>query len=153
MVAYARRMPAGVPGDVTRKAGAKLEPVILKEATVVGSPLQLDASGQAVALTDVAKIHGWLVRPFPTTSASNEFGAATLPAGMQDSMRSGYMTVRIAAAEPTKPVNGTPVKIVLTATGSYLKGDIAVSQGTVIPGCSFTGEPDGDGNVEIAFNI
>lgn len=154
MVAYARRMPVGIVGAVSRVGVSKMEPVHLKDRTPVGTPLQLDSNGSAVPLADVSKIHGWLTRPYPTQSEVNDFGMSTLPGGtVQDSMRSGYMTVRISAAEVTKPVAGMPVKIVLTATGAYLKGDLAISQGTVIPGCTFNGEADGDGNVEIAFNI
>lgn len=154
MVAYERRMPSGIPGAVSRQAHSKLEPVLLGESLPVGTPLQLGATGKAVALTDASKMHGFLVRAFPTQSVSNDFGAALLPSGtMQDSMRSGYMTVKISAAETAKTVNGTPVKIVLTAAGGFAKGDLAISQGTVIPGCTFLGEADSSGNVEVAYNI
>lgn len=116
----------------------------------------LDASGEAVPATDVAKIHGWLARAYPTQSqtVAEHFGAGNAPAKtMQDSMRSGYISVRISSAEATKPVNGTPVKLVTAAANGFAAGDLAVSEGGVIPGCTFLTEPDASGNVEIAFNI
>ncbi len=159
MPAYLERMPAGTPGDVSRKAQSVLEPVRLAEDIAFGGVIQLNASGEAVNLYDDTKpVYGILARPYPTQSAleaDNALGATGKgKAGtIQDALRSGYMTVRVSPAEGTKPIKGTPVKVVFAASGSYAKGDYAVTQGKEIPGCTYMGEPDASGNTEIAFNI
>lgn len=159
MPAYFERMPAGTPGDISRKGQSVLEPVRLAEDIAFGGVIQLNASGEAVNLFDDTKpVYGILARPYPTQSASEEDNA---PGGtgkgkagtIQDALRSGYMTVRITSAEGTNPIKGTPVKVVFTATGSYVKGDYAVSQGKEITGCTYMGAPDASGNTEIALNI
>lgn len=159
MPAYLERMPAGTPGDVSRKAQSVLEPVRLAEDIPFGSPIQLNASGEAVALHDESKsVYGLLARPYPTQSASDAehaLGAGgTGKAGtVGDALRSGYMTVRLSSAEGAKPVKGTPVNVVFAAAGGYAKGEYAVSQGREVDGCAYMGEPDASGNVELAFNI
>lgn len=159
MPAYIDRMPAGTPGDVSRKAQAVLEPVRLAEDIAFGAPIQLNAEGHGVNIYDDTKpVYGILARPYPTQSASdadNALGGTGQGKAktVQDALRSGYMTVRLSAAEGTKPVKGTPVKVVFTATGSYGKGDYAVSQGKEIPGCAYMGTADASGNTEIALNI
>lgn len=159
MPAYCDRMPAGTPGDVSRKVQSVLEPVRLAEDIAFGAPVQLNAEGKAVNIYDDARpVYGILARPYPTQSASVADNApgvtGTGKAGtVQDVLRSGYMTVRLASAEGAKAVKGTPVKVVFTATGSYAKGDYAVSQGTELHGSAYMGEPDASGNTEIAVNI
>lgn len=158
MPAILDRMPAGTPGDVSRKADSVLEPVRLAEDIVYGSPVQLNAAGEAVTVFDDTKpIYGVLARPYPTQATAesdNAFGVGTAKAGsVRDVLRSGYMTVRISAAEGTAPAKGTAVTVVFTATGSYAKGEFAVTQGTAMAGTTYMGEPDASGNTEIAVNI
>ncbi len=153
------RMPAGIPGDVSRKAGAVIEPAVTGSVIPFGSPVQLDAAGKITGPTAAANpVYGFLVRPYPTQSATPAQDApgasGTAAAGtVADVLRSGYMTVRLSSAEGGKPVKGTPVKAVFEVAGSFNVGEIALSQGTVIPRCFFMGEADGAGNVEISFNV
>lgn len=159
MPAYLFRMPSGIPGEVSRKAQSVLEPVRLAENIAFGAPVQLNAKGEAVNVYDEAKpVYGALARAYPTQGASeadNALGATgTGKAGtIGDIVRSGYMTVRLSAAEGAKPVKGTPVKVVFTATGGFAKGEYAVTQGKEVTGCTFMGEADAEGNTEIAVNI
>ncbi len=153
------RMPSGIPGDVSRKAGAAIEPALTaNQAIPYGSPVQLDAAGKVIAPTDAGKpIYGFLVRPYPVQAsgeAGNNPGAgASAPRSVVDVLRSGHMTVRLSAAESATPVKGAPVKVVFAASGGFAVGDIAASQGTAVTGCAFMGGVDASGNAEIAFNI
>ncbi len=158
MPVFTERMPAGFPGNISRQADAQVEPTVAASAIAFGGPVQLDAAGKIVAATVEAKgVYGFLARPFPFQAralADNALGGGGIEAGqVGDVMRSGYMSVKMSAAETSTPVKGTPVKVVFTATGSFVVGDIAMSQGVAVPGCIFMGAPDASGNVEIAFNI
>lgn len=158
MPVFTERMPAGFPGNISRQADALVEPTVAAAAIAFGSPVQLNASGKIVGPSDdAASIYGFLARPFPSQAkavADNALGGGGIEAGqIGDVMRSGYMSVKMSAAETSTPVKGTPVKVVFTATGSFVVGDIAMSQGVAVPGCIFMGAPDASGNVEIAFNI
>uniref|UniRef100_UPI003CE5BCDE structural cement protein Gp24 n=1 Tax=Pseudodesulfovibrio pelocollis TaxID=3051432 RepID=UPI003CE5BCDE len=69
MTAYLNRMPAGYPGDVTRKGNSVLEPGSIGALAVkYGSPVKLAAGLVAAlaALDTIAVVHGFLVRPYPT---------------------------------------------------------------------------------------
>jgi uncharacterized protein YcsI (UPF0317 family) len=159
MPAIHDRMSSGIPGDVSRKADSIIEPVMAAEVIPFGSPVQLDASGKLIGLKDGAKpVYGFLVRAYPTQSisqAGDGLGASgtSSPNSAADVLRAGYMTVRLSAAEGAQPAKGTPVKAVFADIGAFEVGDIAVSQGVPITGCTFMGEADASGNVEIAFNI
>ena len=153
------RMPSGIPGDVSRKAGATIEPVIAAAAIAYGSPVQLNTAGKLTGpVAAGSSVYGFLVRPYPAQSASLSEDAPGASGSVRanevaDVLRSGYMTVRLSTAEGTAPVKGTPVKVVFAATGDFAVGDIAVSQGVAVPGCFFMGGADASKNVEIAFNI
>lgn len=153
MPVFEYRMPAGIPGDITRQAQAKTEPGLAAEAIVYGSAVQLDAAGLLVGPTDdAAPVHGFLARPYPSQASAD--GSGGVEAGrVGDVLRSGYMSVKMSAAETSAPVKGTPVKVVFTAAGSFVVGDIAMSEGVAVDGCVFMGPADAAGNVEIAFNI
>lgn len=150
MAVIDRKMPAGFPGNVTRRAVSIAEPVKLKLDTAYGATLALDAAGEAVVTTAAANVTGFLVRPYPTQAGPAGQG----PGGtIQDRLVSGYITVRLSANEETMPVAGTPVKLIAATADGYTAGEIAVSAGVAISRAVFTGPPDTDGNVEIAFNV
>lgn len=154
MTFYDRSMPAGIPGNVTRRAGSVVEPVLLAVAAKPGTALALNAEGAAVKAVTAASVKGVLVRAYPTQSNVSDAGVAEVPANtVQDRLRSGWITVQLSAAETTEAVKNAPVKLVEAAAGGFAIGEFAVSAGVAIPGAFFTGPADASGAVEIEFNI
>lgn len=84
MSAYLTRMPAGIPGDVSRKEGATIESSLVgSKAIPYGAFVKL-VSGklEPLAASDTAAvIYGLAVRPYPKQSDAVGFGAASAPAG------------------------------------------------------------------------
>jgi hypothetical protein len=159
--AFIYRMPAGIPGDVTRREHAKIEPQIMDATYPVlefGVPVKI-VSGEVrcMAVGEVyTDVYGFIVRPYPSQMASSEaLGAATPdPTKICDILVSGYMTVHC--------VNGTPAKnnpvYFRHAAGSPAEtiGQIeagSLTDNTILTGAVFMGEADSDGNVEIKFNV
>lgn len=163
MVSFLYRMPAGIPGDVTRPSQSTIEPGQIDAAappTKYGVFLKM-VSGKLRALGagDAAVTpYGLLARPYPTNAANEPLGTATPPtSGLCDPMVRGYMTVKLALGTAAK---GGAVYVVTTAGGSVVGGDIVTAASpagggtaTLIPNCIFMGGADADGNVEIRFNI
>ena len=154
MSAYLDRMPAGIPGRVSRAGGATLEPVLLGAAMLFGAPGKIVA-GKFVPLEngdEAGDIYGFLASSYPTQSDMADLGGGSAPAGtMQSVMRRGYMTVKTAGS----PAKNGPVYVV-TATAAGVVGSLAAASGTgleAIPGCEFQGGADAAGNVEISYNI
>ncbi len=162
--AFLYRMPAGIPGAVSRNSAFTIEPNVISSTTpptVYGNPVALDANQhiRPIAGGDVAaSVYGFLARPFPTNSGTQGVGVATPPtSGPCDVMKQGYINVLCT--------NGSPVKggavYIRTVVNSSLPntsiGDIeAAADSTnsfVLPGAYFTGAMDSNGNAEIAFNI
>ncbi|MDR1961447.1 MAG: hypothetical protein LBQ16_04115 [Gracilibacteraceae bacterium] len=159
MTAYLNRMPAGIPGEVSRPAHVTLEAQHLGAAEIpFGAVVKLSAGALApIAAADTASvIYGFLARPFPTTGIDNAAGAGMAPAGtVQSVMRRGYMTVVLKGA--TAAAKNGAVYVRVTADGTKLVGDIEAAadagKTVAVPACAFTGAADADGNVEISFNI
>lgn len=163
MVSFLYRMPAGVPGDVTRPSTSTTEPQQIDAAApptkygvfvkLVSGKIRALASGDAASV-----IYGLLQRPFPTNSANEAIGTATPPTSdLCDVVVRGYMTVKLALGTAAK---GGGVFVVTTAGGSVAVGDIVTSAspaggGTAVAvaNCIFMGAADADGNVEIRYNI
>lgn len=87
MSVYDRKMPSGFLGALTRVADSIVESGILAAPAPYGAALMLDAEGKYVPATDAAKIHGFLVRPYPASATLN--GLAD-PAVTQSILRQGY---------------------------------------------------------------
>jgi hypothetical protein len=153
MTVYDRSMPAGIPGNVTRP-NAVVDPVLLAAAAKPGTPLALNAEGEAIKAVTAASVTGVLVRAYPTQSATTDLGIGEVPANtIQDRLRAGWITVQLSAAEASEAVKGAPVKLVEAAAGGFAIGEIAVSAGVAIPRAFFTGPADASGAVEIEFNV
>lgn len=154
MVVYNGSMPKGIPGNISRPGVGIIESVTLAEDIPYGDPVAL-VNGKAVKAISAAVTVGVLVRPYPSQSATNDFGRAkALKGSVQGMLRQGYITILLAEGDAAASiVNGTPVKLVNAATAGFVIGDFAASQGTAIPRTVFTGGPDANRNVEIAFNI
>lgn len=159
--AFMYRMPAGIPGDVTRPSNSTIEPAVLdanKAFAAFGVPGKIVAEKfvPVEAGDDAAAIYGILVRPYPTTASQDGLGVSTpAKAGIGDVLRRGYMSVllragtsakggavhiRIGAPTPEKPLGG----IEATADGANT---------IVLPSATFMGVADASGNVEISYKI
>ena len=161
MPAYLDRMPAGIPGRVSRTHGTSLEPILLGSGMLFGSPGKV-VNGKLVPLADgdvVDVIYGFLASQYPTQSDMADLGGGAASASgsapadtIQSVMRRGYMTVRIIGGAPAKDA----AVYIVTAESAGAVGSLSAASGAglaAIPGCTFMGEADGDGNVEISFNI
>lgn len=159
MVAYITRMPAGIPGNISRTDSLTVQQEMLDTSNLpafggfvklVSGRIQAIASGDAATV-----IYGLLVRSFPTQSPTNAFGAASPIAGdLVDVMRRGYMQVALAAGTAAK---GAQVFVRVTAGSGRAVGAIETVADSgncvAVANCFFMGPADASGNVEIAFNI
>lgn len=161
--AFVYRMPAGIPGDVTRREAARIEPQQIDAAyppTVFGIPVKMVTGKiRPMASGDSSQPYGFLVRPYPTQRTTNEaLGAATPdPTQLCDVLVAGYMTVKCYNDAPAK--DGAVYYLAQDLTSALLIGRVeAGTEGSpttnvAITGCRFMGTGDADGNVEIAFNV
>lgn len=163
MTAFIYRMPAGIPGDLTRREAAKVEQQQLDAAypvTVFGVPVKM-VSGKIrpMAEDDSGQPYGFLVRPYPTQRQTNELLGVATPDLTQicDVMVSGYMTVKAYNDAPAK--DGQVYYRSQQASPEVLIGRVEAGSeaspatNIAITGCRFMGTGDSDGNVEIAFNV
>jgi hypothetical protein len=156
MASYLERMPAGIPGEISRWDNVILEPNLLGAVSIpYGAVVKLSAGVIApIASGDTAAaIYGLLARAYPTQGANGDDAA---PAGrIIDVMRSGYMTVTLKGVAAA--AKGGTVFVRVTADTGKLVGDIEAAadgaKSVVVPGCIFAGPADSGGNVEISFNI
>lgn len=155
MPVYHDRMPAGIPGRVSRKSGVTLEPVLLGAAMLFGAPGKI-VNGTLVPLAEgdsASAVYGFLASQYPTQSDMAGLGGGSAPANtMQSVMRRGYMTVKVSGGTAAKNAS----VYVVTAASAGAVGSLSASSGAglaAVPGCTFQGEADGGGNVEISFNI
>lgn len=168
MASILSRMSVGIAGDVSRPS-ATVESMLIDSAApptsfgqfcklVAGKLQPCTLAGDVAAAVNV----GLSVRPFPSPNpagTSQGMGAGSPPAsGILDVMRRGYMTVVVKGSG--SPVKGSAVYLCTTAGGAMALGDIvnaaspgSSAAGTLIPGATFQGAPDAQGNVEIAFNL
>lgn len=174
MVAFLKRMPAGIPGALTRQGKAKVEPFQVWPQGTTGAFSAYGLAGQLDAVTGQfrvvkstdATVRGFLVRPFPTggnTGAGAALGGSvTPPDGVGDAMVSGYINAKLYGA--TAAVRGGVVYVRVAdvaATGFPIGSVQAAAQAApnaadtiALPATSyFEGPADANGNVEIAFNV
>lgn len=166
MVAFVSRMPAGIPGTLSRSAAqSTVETVEITPAgsgnapTSYGVGTLIDANTGQLRLPAAgdAAITGVLVRPFPTNSSQDPLGTSTPPAkGPCDRLKRGYVSVLLSGA--TQPVKDGAVycRIQNAAAGKFVGGFEAAADGgntVAVANAYFTGPADASGNVEIAFNI
>lgn len=161
--AFITRMPAGIPGDVTRREHATIEPQLFDAnypCLRFGEPVKM-VSGKIrpMAAGDTSQPYGFLVRPYPSQMASSEAVGTATPdvTKIGDVLVRGYMTVQVVEGTPAKngavyyrSQDGSP-----TGHIGQLEVDSSGSPTTnvAITGCYFMGTGDSDGNVEIRFNI
>lgn len=163
MSAFLYRMPAGIPGDVTRASQSTIEPVFLNSALpFAGFGLFGKIASEKFVpfgAGDTAGVeYGLLVRSYPITggSGSDPLGTSTPPTkGVADVLRRGYMTVKLNAGTSAKD-GQVYVRVAAAAAGKPIGGIEAAADGAntvAIPTAAFMGPADASGNVEIQYNI
>ena len=158
MPAYLERMPAGVPGDVSRKAGASCEANLMGAAPVPFGAFVKLVNGKIEAVgagATPAQVYGLLVRSYPTTSTSNGFGAGEAGASTtQDVLRRGYMSVQLKGGVAAR---GAQVHVRITAGMGRVPGDLEAAADGVntiaVPACFFMGAADAGSITEVSYNI
>lgn len=163
MTAYLYRMPAGIPGNISRpNVATTVLPIQLSIAAAFASygiPLAVESGTQRArpitAGDTAASVFGMLVRPFPYTGGT-VLGVSAPPStgGTFDSMTKGFMSVKVNGA--TVPVKGGLVYVRTAAgTGTIIGGIEAAADGGntfVMTNAYFTGGVDSTGNSEISYN-
>lgn len=173
---FTYRMPAGIPGDVSRfnVYGCTIKQENQNASTPVtqyGQVCTIDGNGaRPIGAGDAAAPAtpiGFSVRPFPRTDYTVAtpgaaapgntvpFGAGTPPAaGVVDIMLRGYMTVKLNSGVAVK---GAPVYAYYGASSApHVQAGVEAASGAnlwAIPGAFFEGAADANGNVEISYNI
>ncbi len=151
------RMPAGIPGEITRREDCTIEPNILGADMAFGTCGKI-VGGKFVPIEagdEAADVYGILVRPYPSQGGAT--GLATggkLPSGAPcDVLRRGYISAALARGTAAKA--GAVHLRVAVAVGKAV-GELeaaAVADETVALPATFMGEADASGNVELAYNI
>lgn len=175
MTAFLKRMPAGIPGNVTRAEHATIEPGQITGSggtlppVTYGTPVIVDATtglyrqfttGDATNLGGNGS--GIIVRPFPTSNVNTTdgLGTSTPPATSGapiDVLTRGYVMVKLNGATAAKKGGLVYVRIAAAAAGKPLGGIEAAADGgntiTLDLKTSFMGPADASGNCEVAVNI
>jgi len=173
--AYLTRMPAGIPGEVTRHEMATIEPGMFDPnfpslafgiftKVVSGYVRPIAAADTLASYTNVNG--GFLVRPFPmqeqiaSTAASELIGAGipnnTLSASI---LKRGYIMVYITTGGGTAYASiakGDAVYCRKTAGPGKAVGDLeagSIAGNEAIPGAYFMGPADANGYTEIQYYI
>lgn len=161
--AFLYRMPAGIPGSITRAGVATVEAVILDVTnfpTVFGVPVAIDATSKnarkIIAGDVIASVYGFYVRPYPTNNSQDGLGTSTPPvSGIGNVLKRGYLGVHLNVGTAAK--NGAVyIRTVANGGNTIIGGVEATSDSTntfAIANAYFTGPADASGNTEVAFNI
>lgn len=162
MTAFTYRMNAGIPGDLTRKESAIVEPQKINTSTPpvqYGDPVKLKSGAISVIENGDAAtaIYGLLVRPFPTHAGSDGLNTSTPPtSGVGDVLKLGYINVKLNGATNSAKGGTVYVRKANASSGKPIGGIEAAADSTntvVMANSYFTGPADAAGNTEIAFNI
>lgn len=175
MVAFLKRMPAGIPGNVTRAEHATIEP---GQITGSGGTLPPTAYGQAIIVdatsgfyrqwtsgdngADMGGMGGVLVRPYPLSNpnTTDGLGTSTPPptsGSLIDVLKRGYIMAKLYGTTAAVKGGTVYVRVGGAAAGKPLGGFEAAADGgntiALDAKCSFTGPADASGNIEIGINI
>lgn len=181
MVAYTFRMPAGVPGEVTRLQtyGVTIEPnqvnasaaatgaALATPTWTYGAVVVVDANGvRPVVAGDTADsipTMGILVRPFPGPDTRVAFPTGTVPlgagtpptSGVVDVLRRGYVNVKIGGSTAAAKGGGAFLYYG-NSTGAHVQGLTEAAGGGNLVALTqswFQGPADASGNTELAWNL
>jgi len=165
------RMPAGIPGECSRfnVLGTTIKPENQNNTTpftAYGQVGTIDANGaRPIAVTDTTLPTtpiGISIRPFPATdnTVANPgvvpFGAGVpMAKGIIDLMYRGYVTMKLNGAAAATKGGQVYVWVAASGGGHVLAGIEAAgaTSSLAIPGATFSGPADANGNVEVAFRI
>lgn len=174
---FTYQMPFGIPGAVNRignGAPTDIEAQIMDSTNPVqayGLFGQIDATSQdfrRLAAGDTA-VYGLLVRPYPSQAKTAAGFSGAVPLGTQtvpptsggiDVQKMGYMTVLLqpsnAGVYPTIVKNGIVYACIQNPNVvGFTGGIMGTTDGgnAIATNAYFTGPPDANNNVEIAWNI
>lgn len=163
MASYLYRMPAGIPGDVTRPGNSTIETQLLNSSLPFAGYGLFGklASGKFVPVTtgdSAGADYGLLVRPFPVTgaNASDPLGTSVPPtSGTADVLRRGYANVKVNAGTASAG-SAVYIRVAADSAGKPIGGIEAVADGTntiLVAKATFMSAADASGNAEIAYNI
>lgn len=160
MTAFTYRMPAGIPGDISRKNSAVVEAQFANSSSLVYGNAVKMSSGKLVPIgagDDESDVYGVLVRPYPTQSSQDPLGTSTPPSsGPVDVLKSGYISTHLYGSTAATKNGAVYVRIASAGAGELVGGFEAADDGSdafLLSNAYFMGPADADGNVEIAFNI
>ncbi len=158
-MAFLTRMPAGIPGALSRPDEATVEAQIMDSAapaTGFGQAVRLN-NGKVAALVSsstATDVYGFVVRTFPSISGlpgSAFADGAPNPAEPVPVLVRGYMGVSCNAGTPAKG-GQVYVRVQNPATGKPVGGVEAVADGAntvTVTNCIFTGPMDSNNLTEI----
>ena len=168
MVAYLKRMPAGIPGNPTRNEHSTIEPQMITPNGTTGAPNAYGVAGQIDATSGQFRLinssdtdaYGVLVRPYPTSNVNTSDGLGVSPpplSGPCNVMVRGYIMVKLRGATAAKK-GGTVYVWFAASSGAHVIGgfEAGATGGSTLAlpdKYYFTGPADADGNCEIAVNI
>lgn len=165
MVAFLYRMPAGIPGAVTRSEVATVEARVIDASnppTAFGVAVAIDATTSGIrpmGTGDTASlVYGVYVRPYPLQgNGTDGLGTSTPPtSGIANVLKRGYITVQLNGTTAAALNGAVYVRIANASTGKPIGGFEAASDTTntiQLTNAVFTGPADANGNVELAFNL
>lgn len=162
---FLTRMPAGIPGAITRNRQAQVEPQQfdpLNVITAYGLPVKINTAQliqQMGGGDTAASAYGVLVRPFPlqeTVTVNPVEGTSAPPtAGIGDVLVNGYISVHLYGVTAALRNGQVFIRIANAGAGQIVGGFEAAADGgnTVAPkGWVFMGAADANGNTEIRIN-
>lgn len=170
MTAFQYRLPAGIPGTISRAWPTTVEGQQVDASnppTVYGAPVVIDATTEGVrpvAAADTA-IYGFLVRSYPTQgpgtggplNLDSPYGPGIPPNyGVVSVLRQGYMSTALSGS--ASAVKGGQVYVWTAASAApHVQGGLEAAATTgstiLVPGATFMSAADSSGNVEISFNV
>ena len=165
MAMFLTRMPAGIPGVVTRVEGARIEQKLMDTnypVTKYGLPVKfVGGKIRPMAENNTGQPDGFLVKAYPTQRTANEALGTAVPdptTGQPfDVLVAGYIMANVPSGTVTadtavayRAVQSSPAVLI-----GRLEAGLSGSPETnvVIQRCRFIGTADANGNVEIAFNV
>ena len=159
MAAITFRMPYGIRGEVTRKSQSTIESGIFNSSYAFGAyglPGKI-ASGKFLPIASgdlVAKMYGFLVRPYPITgaNASDALGTAVPPTtGMADILWRGYMNVMLNSG--TAALGGAVYCRNANPSGAKVIGGIEAAAEQTVAGGTITGTGTGTIAATVAEDV
>jgi len=164
MTAFSYRMPAGIPGALSRATGQDTVSQELYDSAATfsafGLPAKMGSNGkvQPMGAGDAATaLYGILVRPYPVGASQDGLGVSTpATSGIANVLRRGWINVKLGGTAPATKKSQVYVRVANAAAGKPIGGFEAAadSTNTVAPaGLFFTGPADANGNAEVEFNL